>query len=323
MKMPPIRAVSALPLLLLSNPLFADPPPAPKPRSPSQSTPEKSGSGWVFSLLPKSFQKNPRLEMTVITEMTAEGRKLPPVSLDNPAYYIAQPAGYHVFGDGPDSGKAPPAGALESMLKKALAANGYLPLKTPGRGPDLLVIYTWGAHYALHPDDDEAISADLVARNVLDRALLVGGQKFAAEMQKLFAQEDILAQSANTPVPPDGEAVLGSDQAAFMDPVHQFKLMNVKNEFLVEQMVDDLYYVVASAYDYAATARGQRKLLWRTRMTVGANGVAMADSLPTLVASAAPYFGREMDEPATLTQRAVDDGKVDVGAPRVVPEQTR
>ena len=34
---------------------------------------------WVFSLLPKSFQKNPLLELTVITETTEAGKKLPPV----------------------------------------------------------------------------------------------------------------------------------------------------------------------------------------------------------------------------------------------------
>jgi hypothetical protein len=33
---------------------------------------------WVFSLLPKSMQKDPRLDYTVITEMTPAGRKLPP-----------------------------------------------------------------------------------------------------------------------------------------------------------------------------------------------------------------------------------------------------
>ena len=35
----------------------------------------KSGS-FVFSLLPKSLQREPRVDLNVITEMTAEGRRL-------------------------------------------------------------------------------------------------------------------------------------------------------------------------------------------------------------------------------------------------------
>jgi len=33
------------------------------------------------------------------------------------------------------------------------------------------------------------------------------------------------------------------------------------------------FFVVASAYDYDALAKGQRRLLWRTKMTVNALGV--------------------------------------------------
>ena len=57
---------------------------------------KESSSEWVFSLLPKSMQKNPRLELTVITEMTEAGKKLPPVSAAAPAYF-------ELFTTGPDA----------------------------------------------------------------------------------------------------------------------------------------------------------------------------------------------------------------------------
>ncbi|MES1166948.1 MAG: hypothetical protein ABUL68_03005, partial [Pseudomonadota bacterium] len=193
-----------------------------------------------------------------------------------------------------------------------------LPANPPGQPPALLVVYTWGAHYALHPGDDESISAEMVARNTLERALLIGGQKFATQMQALFAQEDAVAAAADQTPAPGGQAIIGPEQQALMDPVHLYRMKSPRNDVLVEQMANDLYYVVASAYDYAAAAHGERRLLWRTRMTIDAKGVAMADTLPTLVASASAYFGREMDEPETLYKRTISDGKVEVGTPTVV-----
>lgn len=55
-------------------------------------------------------------------------------------------------------------------------------------------------------------------------------------------------------------------------------------------------------------------------MTVGAAGVTQTDSLPTLIRSAAPYLGREMTEPATLTPRTLREGRVDLG-PLIIKDE--
>lgn len=91
-----------------------------------------------------------------------------------------------------------------------------------------------------------------------------------------------------------------------------------KQIYLQEQMADDLYFVVASAYDYEQLARGNRKLVWRTTMTVSAMGVAMTESLSPLIASAAPFFGREMTEPQLTSKHIYRDGKVEIGPLQVV-----
>jgi len=283
-------------------------------------------SQWVFSLLPKSLQRNPVLDLTVITEVTEEGKKLPPVSSDHPAYYIAQAAGYVQVGDSYGGEKTLPPDEFDRILKKSLATNGYLPAKPPAQPPTLAVIYYWGSHNLLNPTDD-SFSADLVARNILDRAALVGGAKFARELATLFEQADALAL-ANQPARTDdsgnpigGGPVLGPAQMAFFNPVYLFKLRNSKNEFLVDQASDDCYYVIASAYDYAAFTHQQKKLLWRTRMTVNSRGVSQVQTLPTLVASAAPYFGRDMTESEIMSKRA-REGEITIGTPTVVEMPT-
>jgi len=91
----------------------------------------------------------------------------------------------------------------------------------------------------------------------------------------------------------------------------------------VDQLNDDLYFAVASAFDYDALAHGKRVLLWRTRMTVSAAGVALDQSLPAVIATAGPYFGREMTEPSTVVRR-VKEGRVEIGPAAVVePEKKR
>ena len=312
-----LAGISVLSVALAEN----GPPSVPPAKA---SAPAKSQ--WVFSLLPKSLQRNPILDLTVITEVTEEGKKLPPVSPDHPAYYIAQAAGYVQVGDSYGGEKTLPPDEFDRILKKSLATNGYLPAKPPAQPPTLAVIYYWGSHNLLNPTDD-SFSADLVARNILDRAALVGGAKFARELATLFEQADALAL-ANQPAHTDdsgnaigGGPVLGPAQLAFFNPVYLFKLRNSKNEFLVDQASDDCYYVIASAYDYAAFAHQQKKLLWRTRMTVNSRGVSQVQTLPTLIASAAPYFGRDMAESEIMSKRA-REGEITIGTPTVVEMPT-
>ncbi len=108
-----------------------------------------------------------------------------------------------------------------------------------------------------------------------------------------------------------------------MNPVEQFKKRTTKNEALVTQSASDIYYVVASAYDHAAMADKRRVLLWRTRMTVAAAGVSPQQTLPTLVQTAAPYFGRPMAEPEMIYKRALKDGQVEIGPATVIEGDVR
>ena len=81
-------------------------------------------------------------------------------------------------------------------------------------------------------------------------------------------------------------------------------------EYLRDQAIDDLYYVVASAYDYPALTKNERRLIWRTTMTVSARGVSMEETLVPLVNTAAPYFGHEMEDP-NRPERQCDRGRAE------------
>lgn len=295
--------------------------PPPEPVLPEASVPKRpQKTQWVFSILPKAFQKNPFVDLTVITEMTELGKKLPPVSPAAPAYFVAHSSGYRQMGEVIAGEHTLKPDEVERILTRSLATNGYLPA-TKEHPPTLVIFYTWGSHNLLAEGDPDnpVLSANQVARNLLDRAALVGGVKFSERMLKLFEEADAQAFAANASQPPGSMGpVITPEMQAFMDPIERFKRADPKNDFLVEQFTNDVYYVVASAYDYAALAKKQRQLLWRTRMTVAAQGVSQEQTLPTLIATAAPYFGKDMAEAEIVTKRTVPEGKVEIGTPTVV-----
>ncbi len=242
---------------------------------------------FMFSFLPKSLQRNPVIDMTVNTEVTNYGRLMRPVSPESPMYYVAAPSGFKQLGAALYGEKSPPVTELERAMKKSLATTGYVESTLPEHPPTLAVIYYWGSHNKLDPET-AANFPDLAARYQLERAVLVGGKKYSSN----------LARALEYGAGPEDRS---NDR-----------------EYLRYQSADDLYFVVASAYDYAALSRGQRKLVWRTTMTANATGVNMKDSIVPLIATAGPYFGKETVDPQIAARKVSREGRVEIGESKVI-----
>ena len=270
------------------------------PDSPAKpkEVPAPSNGNWLHSLLPNPFDPNPDMEMTVITEMTDEGRKLSAVSPKHPVYYTAESSGDHEMGGIVAREQTLPPEDVGPLLIRSLAVNGYKPAKLPEHPPSLLIIYLWGTHNHFDETDGAAGSFDQVRRNVLDRALLVGGKKFSDELAEVIQESQ--------------------DWKSWPPPVALFKLRKANNERLLNQALGDVFYVVASAFEYQSVAKGKPLLLWRTRMTVSSQGVWMKKAVPAVVINASQYFGREMTDSVIMHGSATHEGKVEIGAPTVV-----
>ncbi len=314
-------------------------------------------SKWVFSLLPKSLQRKPSLDFHVITEMTAEGEKLTPPTPQRPDFYIEQPGPFTQMGMNPPANeKPPPVADLERAMQNALATNGYLPAASSGRAPHLAVVFSYGSFDRFSNDFDEfeqEVAADdayqqallnaspnspppsppippmggdrdaaqllpfilgdtAKRKDIIDRASLIGGARFAHDLSEVIEKEITYRQSVGGLglIPPDED---------INSPFRRFVDANSYLFDLVEESFSSCYFVVASAYDYPALLKGNRLLLWRTKMTVNSLGISMTESLPALIASAGPYLGREMSEAATITRRISREGRVEIGTPVVVP----
>ena len=300
---------------LLSAPIIAGDP----PRQNSETRQTK----LHLNLLPRSLQKNPLVDLTVITELTPEGKKLPAPSPARPVFYVAQSVGRHAEGQGPKDRHLPKEEELAVSLQRALAVNGYLPA-TPAHPPTLLIVYHWGAHTNLESGSQEEGDIgipDLDHKNLLSRAALVGGTQFAEELRQALEKQDLEDQTHALSVPPSG---IPSDDVSEMlkamaviigrtGPLAKFIERDTKTAQLFDAARADCYYAVASAYDYASASRGQRRLLWRSKMTVDSQAVAMSDTLPGLILNAGKYLGVDMPEAATLSKRALGEGSVKLG----------
>ena len=275
---------------------------------------ESSEGTFVFSFLPKSFSKNPLVDQTVITEMTEEGKKLPPVSPDHPVYYAAQSGGYRTIAGQDAAAAQPPTTAeVELAMQRALAVNGYRPVAA-GQPAGLLIVYTWGEHNNLDAGSTEIADTaflDAGHSNLLSRAALVGGARFAAELKHALEQQ-ASQDEAYAAMRPEFTQSLGD-----YGPMRAFTERDAKTRQLYEECLAPCYYVVVSAYDYAAAAQGRRKLLWRSKLTVEATGVSMTDTLPMLIANGARYLGRDMPEAATMTKPINREGHTTLGPLKV------
>ncbi len=271
---------------------------------------DKKDTGWAFtfSLLPKSFQKKPEIDMTVFTEVTDDGQTVAPASPDHPVYYVVVPGGFHQLGGEIANEHSPAVADLARVMNKALASDGYLPATDSSHRPSLLVVFNWGSHNRL-PPEFARMSPQGQRRNMLERAILVGGPRFASEVGHAYEQRD-LGQI--------GGSTFADVSFNLLDPVRRLTEGDDKMEYLMNQIHDDLYFVVASAYDYAALQQGIHRLLWRTKMTANARGVSMKETLPPLIATAAPFFAREMPGPEALQRHIIRGGQVEIGQPTVV-----
>ena len=283
------------------------------------------GNGFQLELLPRAFQKNPLVDVNVITEMTTAGRLRERPTSAAPQYYLASAGRIVELGSGVVSNAKPPAVEdLTTLMEKSLAVSHYRPAPE-GTAPSIVITFSWGTYAAPAGDEDPEVSTvanETRVRELVERARLIGGDKFANELVAALNEESkhrrAMAQPRNdeTGAVPAQKNVMGSvtlGMAQMFSPLERFRSRNAITRNLLEDSGGSIYFVVASAYDAASVAANKRVLLWRTKMTTRADGVSLNESIPVIVATAGPYFGREMDHAESLRRRLTQEGTVELG----------
>lgn len=302
-------------------------------------------SRFTFSLLPKSFQRKPKLDFNVYTEMTAEGRKRPLPTAEKPAYYIinVDKAESRGFASMDIERHAPKPAEVERMVEKALSANHYLPAKDGGPQATLVMLVHWGSYSnpvfngveALESGDSapnsvasakEALPLVLGDVNkrkaIIERASLIGGADFAKELNDVLNREVALRRDAGAA--DAAQAAAGAEASGLMSmlestsPLAIFMRRDERTEDMVEEVFSDSYYVIVSALDYASVAQRKPIILWRTKLSLNAIGVAIDETVAPLIYAGADYFGKETPKALVVTRRVDRDGHVEIGETKTV-----
>ena len=230
------------------------------------------------------------IAVITITDMSPEGRLFRRPTPDNPTYYIAASLGFRDLGGVVGGEKQPPNDEVIRTLTKVLAKQGYLPATEQSPAATLVLALAWGT---LNADLDYGMDPDAPPRQRNRQQILkfLGGSKMG------FSNADF------DPLMPS----LGG--LSF----HDFD-----SRALYDMAAEDFYVAVIGAYDAAAMARKQKKLLWTTRISCPSRGFWLADVLPTMMAISSANIGREMAKPSWVHASEKYQPDVQIGDPLLV-----
>jgi len=236
----------------------------------------------LYFLLPNLPRRNPRVETQqpvdprncciIVTEMTDAGRALPAPSADKQVYFMPHFVSQRDIGDVYGNAKPIPYADIQEQLARALASNGYhaVDAANPANPPAQVLFFAWGTHngidLALHgPDTGNAASNANFHTNLLSRAKTIGGQKFAGEYSQALSGKNM----------------------------KQFTARDTITEAIDHAVWNDCHYLLVYSLDAEALSRREKKLLWTMRISTVPHGLSLAETLPVMIHTAAPFFVRE------------------------------
>ena len=248
------------------------------------------GSPWLVG---EDKKKDRLAEVSANTDVTPAGQKHPNPTPGKPVYYVPVIDGWHEEGR-IIAGEEPPKRAeVLRLVGQALAKEGYiLQALRPDANtttPSLIIRVEWGY---LNP----LISEQSAVNNTAGESMSPSEIRDDATQRDStnFNEREMVALVA-------GSAI---KREAFFNESDWQKLNNA--------IADGRYYIIVSAYDFAASLKGEYILLWSTRMSTPRQGVWMRDVVPALVAAGTALFGRQTDVP-TWREFRVRDGTVKLG----------
>ena len=107
------------------------------------------------------------------------------------------------------------------------------------------------------------------------------------------------------------ENIVGTRKSFYADAFDGRNIAIASNE--------DRLYLSLAAFDAPLFAKKEKRLLWRTSMSIDQrNDLKIA--LPAMLASGAPYFGTDVKKPTFLDDRDRRKFQVEIGESKVVPD---
>lgn len=198
-------------------------------------------------------------------------------STAQPPRYVALASGFWEAGE-PYAGEKPPSPAAVAIeLRAALASRGFEPASAADT-PGILLTYHWGVMTGAALRRPTQFGLDQRGRA---RLALVAPLKLVREVEH--------------------DVVLSTRALAGVDYIEAHG-----HQQTWEQAADPRYFVIVSAYDYAAFAHGRAEALWRVKLSARMNAGNARRVIPALARGSAAYFAAAFEQPQSPTIPAPD-----------------
>lgn len=204
---------------------------------------------------------------------------------ENPVYYIILGGAERTLGDPIGGEKMPSTETLKYEIARALHSQGFLLTKLGGPRPHIAILYSYG-------------TANLSMMDLEDTNAETGETTTSTIT---FNRREIAA-------------LVGALKA------DRHMLMSSEADRINEAARDNRLYIFVAAFDVDALAKKEKKIVWRTRISIDSRRTSLPEAMRVMLASAAPYFATETDLPKFIEDADRRKAEVIIGTPRVVED---
>ena len=202
-------------------------------------------------------------------------------SKGKPVYYVLVGKVEMTLGNAVGGVKMPKPAMVEGAVVEALASQGFVRTQVGGPIPSICILVAWGDANFIDLDDPPPPPGSAEARV---RATAVDRSKV--------------------------ETIMGTYKPSSASLSDEAKIAQASN--------DDRLYIFLAALDPTALRQKKKKLLWRTSMSIDGRET-LAEALPAMLASAAPFFGLNSDKPVFIDDKDRRKADVEIGELKIIP----
>ena len=221
-------------------------------------------------------------EVLVVSDVLAEKPETARPTPQHPIYYVIMGGMERSLGDSVAGEPMPDRASLERELERVLAGQGFIRTKVGGPKPEIALVLSWGSANLIVHESTET-----------DSATGESSTTYTSLNQREIAQ------------------LVGANKA------NRHLLMSSDAERINDAAREDRLYLFVAALDVDALAKKKKQLVWRTRISIESRRHSLPDSIKIMLASAAPYFGRESDLPVFIEDTDRRKADVQIGVPTV------
>jgi hypothetical protein len=229
--------------------------------------------------LPAIGAKKPSApDVLVVADVHAEDADAILPTKEKPVYYVF--LGGMEQNLGAPIGGIPPVNEsqLKSALVDALASRGFVQTKVGGPMPSIVILYTWGD---ANLDTAEIAETDSETGDTTTSSFTWNGREMARLVGLYKAQRHMMS--------------------------------SMEAQDLSDAIRSDRGYLFIAALDAKALLKKQKKLVWRTRISIDTTRTNLVDNIPVMLASAAPYFARDEARPVIVDDNLRREATVKLG----------